>query len=180
MEVLIARQLSILSFRQDDQVPNATYYNQFTTMVEVACQAGVCYYSPDLLDTKCVELSCTKYENLTPTKQKNVRDIIKQEYLAYISRGHLTSGCVYFYSILRTKTINIKIHLINNKMLWTWMYFLYKFLCMSFFYTPMTNSDSDGAKHTSFLTIFMLEKICTSHHPKAITGFFGWYDLITT
>jgi hypothetical protein len=27
MAVLIAKQLSILSFRQDDQVPNATYYD---------------------------------------------------------------------------------------------------------------------------------------------------------
>jgi hypothetical protein len=45
-------------------VPNATFYDQFTTRVEVACQAGVCYYTPDLLDTKYVELSCTKYDTL--------------------------------------------------------------------------------------------------------------------
>jgi hypothetical protein len=43
MAVLIAEQLSILSFRQDDQVGNAVYYNCFTTRVGVACQAGVCY-----------------------------------------------------------------------------------------------------------------------------------------
>ena len=55
--VLIAKQLSILSFRHDDQVPNATYYDWFTTRVEVACQAGVCYYTPDLLEAKCTELS---------------------------------------------------------------------------------------------------------------------------
>ncbi len=48
--VLIAEQLSILSFRQDDQIGNATYYDRFTTRVEVACQAGVCYHSPDLLE----------------------------------------------------------------------------------------------------------------------------------
>ncbi len=84
--VLIAKQLSILSFCQDNQVPNATYYNQFTTRVEVACQAGVCYYTPDLLllDTKCVELSCTKYDTLTPAKQKNIREVIEQEYLVYL------------------------------------------------------------------------------------------------
>jgi hypothetical protein len=70
--VLIAKQLSILSFYQEDQVPNATYYNQFTTKVEVACQAGVCYYTPDLLDTKCVELSCAEYDTLTPAKQRNI------------------------------------------------------------------------------------------------------------
>jgi hypothetical protein len=52
--------------------------------VEVACQAGVCYYNPDLLGTKCVELSCPEYETLTPAKQKNIRDIVEQEYLAYL------------------------------------------------------------------------------------------------
>jgi hypothetical protein len=82
--VLIAEQLPILSFCQDEQVPNATYYNRFITRVEVACQAGVCYYTPDLLDTKCVELSCSEYEILTPAKQKHVRDIVEQEYLAYL------------------------------------------------------------------------------------------------
>ncbi len=47
------------------------------------CQVGVCYYTPDLLDTKCVELSCSEYETLTPDEQKNVRDVVDQEYLAY-------------------------------------------------------------------------------------------------
>ncbi len=84
MAVLIAKQLSILSFCQDSQVPNATYYDQFTARVEVACQAGVCYYISDLLNTKCVELSCTEYETLTPAKQKNARDVVEQEYLAYL------------------------------------------------------------------------------------------------
>ncbi len=82
MAVLIAKQLAILSFGQDNQVPNATYYNQSTTRMEVACQAGVCYYTPDLLDTKCVELTCNEYETLTLAKQKNVRDVMGQEYLA--------------------------------------------------------------------------------------------------
>ncbi len=41
--VLIAEQLSILLFRQDDQFGNAVYYDCFTTKVEVACQAVVCY-----------------------------------------------------------------------------------------------------------------------------------------
>ncbi len=40
--------------------------------------------SATILDTKCVEMSCTEYETLTPAKQKNVRDAIKQEYLAYL------------------------------------------------------------------------------------------------
>ncbi len=84
MALLIAKQLSILSLCQDNQVSNATYYNQFTTRVEVALQAGGCHYTPDLLDTKCVELSCTKYDTLTPAEQKNVRDIVEQKYLAYL------------------------------------------------------------------------------------------------
>ncbi len=29
-------------------------------------------------------LSCTEYETLTPAKQKNVRDVVEQEYLAYL------------------------------------------------------------------------------------------------
>jgi hypothetical protein len=82
MAVLIAKQLSNLSFCQDNQVPNATYDDQFTTRVEVAHQAGVCYYTPDLLNTKCMELSCSEYETLMPAEQKNVRDVIEQEYLA--------------------------------------------------------------------------------------------------
>jgi hypothetical protein len=60
-------------------VSNATYYNQFTTRVEVACQAGICYYTPDLLDTKCVELSCTEYEALMQVKQKNV-SVLSEEH----------------------------------------------------------------------------------------------------
>ncbi len=31
-----------------------------------------------------MELSCTEYETLTPAKQKNVRDVVEQEYLAYL------------------------------------------------------------------------------------------------
>ncbi len=71
--VLIAKQLSILSFCQDDQMPNTTYYNPFTTRVEVAHQAGVCYCTPDLLDTNSMELSCLENGTLTPAKQKNAR-----------------------------------------------------------------------------------------------------------
>ena len=55
--VLIAEQLSILQFRQDDQFGNAAYYDRFTKRVEVACQAGVCYYSQDLLEDKTTQLT---------------------------------------------------------------------------------------------------------------------------
>jgi hypothetical protein len=42
----------------------------------------------------------------------------------------------------------------------------YEFLRMHFFQISLTNSDWDGAKHVSFLTIFMWEKIYALHHPK--------------
>ena len=41
--LLIAEQLSILTLQQDDHLGNAAYYDHFTTRVEVARQAGVCY-----------------------------------------------------------------------------------------------------------------------------------------
>jgi hypothetical protein len=84
MAVLIAEQLSILSFHQDDQIGNATYYNWFTTRVEVACQAGVCYHSPDLLEDKAAELKMAAYDTLSPAKKKTVVDVVKQECLPYL------------------------------------------------------------------------------------------------
>ncbi len=82
--VLITEQLSILSFRQDDQIGNATYYDQFTTRVEVACQAGVCYHSPDLLEDKAAELKMVACDTLLPAKKKTVVGVVEQEYLAYL------------------------------------------------------------------------------------------------
>ncbi len=70
MAVLIAEQLSILSFCQDNQISNATYYDRFTTRVEVACQAGVCYHSPDLLEEKATELKMVAYDTLLPAEKK--------------------------------------------------------------------------------------------------------------
>ncbi len=54
--VLIAEQLSILTFQQDDHLGNDAYYDHFTMRVEVAHQAGVCYYSPALLEDKATQL----------------------------------------------------------------------------------------------------------------------------
>jgi hypothetical protein len=82
--VLIAEQLSILLFRQDDQIGNATYYDWFTTRVEVACQAGVCYHSPDLLEGNAAQLKMGAFNTLLPTNKKTVVDIVEQEYLAYL------------------------------------------------------------------------------------------------
>ncbi len=52
--------------------------------MEVACQAEVYYYTPYLLDTKCVELSCTEYETLMPVEQKNIKDVNGKEFLVYL------------------------------------------------------------------------------------------------
>jgi len=77
--VLIAEQLLILQFRQDDQLGNAVYYDCFTTRVEVARQAGVCYYSPDLLEDKATQLKMGGYDTLSDTDKKNVIDSVEQE-----------------------------------------------------------------------------------------------------
>jgi hypothetical protein len=83
--VLIAEQLSILQFCQDDQVTNAMYYDCFTTRVEVARQAGVCYYTPDLLDMKAVELGkALPFTKLLDIEQKAIIKLVEQEYLAYL------------------------------------------------------------------------------------------------
>jgi hypothetical protein len=82
--VLIAEQLSILQFCQDDQLGNAAYYDRFTTRVEVARQAGVCYYSPDLLEDKTTQLKLGSYDTLLDADKKKVIDSVEQEYLAYL------------------------------------------------------------------------------------------------
>jgi hypothetical protein len=76
---LIAEQLSILQFRQDDPLGNATDYDCFTTRVEVARQAGVCYYSPDLLEDKTTELKMGGYDTLSDTDKKKVIDSVEQD-----------------------------------------------------------------------------------------------------
>jgi hypothetical protein len=83
--VVIAEQLLILQFRQDDQVMTATYYDHFTTRVEVARQTGVCcYYTPDLLDMKAVELGkALSFTKLLDIEQKAIIELVKQEYVAY-------------------------------------------------------------------------------------------------
>jgi hypothetical protein len=82
--VLISKQLIILQFSQEDQVSNAMYYNQFTTRVEVACQAGVCYQTPDLLQDKSVQLKMGDYVSLSAPDKKSIIDVVEQEYLAYL------------------------------------------------------------------------------------------------
>jgi hypothetical protein len=84
MAVLIAEQLSILSFHQDDHLGNAAYYDCFTTRVEVAHQAGVCYYSPDLLEDRATLLKLGDFDKLSSADKKKIIDQVEQEYLAYL------------------------------------------------------------------------------------------------
>jgi len=77
--VLIAEQLSILQFRQDDQLGYAAYYDRFTTRVKVARQAGVCYYAQDLLEDKTTQLKIGGYDTLSDNDKKKVIDSVEQD-----------------------------------------------------------------------------------------------------
>jgi hypothetical protein len=50
--------------------------------VEVARQAGLCYYTPDLLDEFGKMLPFTK---LSEVEQKTIIKLVEQEYLAFYS-----------------------------------------------------------------------------------------------
>jgi hypothetical protein len=103
MAMLIAEQLSIHLFHQDDQVGNAVYYDCFTTRVEVACQAGVSYYSPDLLEDNATHLKMGNYDTLSDPDKKKVMDSVKQEYLAYL---FLNNSNVNLHSQLKKDVAN--------------------------------------------------------------------------
>jgi hypothetical protein len=60
--------------------------------VEVARQAGVCYYTPDLLEAKCTELSYSDFETLSKVERKSIRDLVKQEYLAHLFINNMDIG----------------------------------------------------------------------------------------
>ena len=80
MVALIAEQLSILLFHQGDQMGYAVYYNDcFAKRVEVACQAGVCYYSQDLLEHKTTQLKIGSYDTLSDTDKRKVIDSVEQD-----------------------------------------------------------------------------------------------------
>jgi hypothetical protein len=63
---------------------NPNNYDRFTTRVEVARQAGVCYYSPALLEDKATQLKLGDYDTLATDVKKKVVDQVEQEYLAYL------------------------------------------------------------------------------------------------
>jgi hypothetical protein len=52
--------------------------------VEVARQAGVCYYTPALLEAKATQLKVGDYNALANDQQMRIREHVEQEYLAYL------------------------------------------------------------------------------------------------
>ena len=52
----------------------------------MACQAGVCYHTPDLLAIKAMELSLADFDMLIDIEpeQKRIIGLVKQDYLAYL------------------------------------------------------------------------------------------------
>ncbi len=54
--------------------------------MEVACRAGVCYHSPDLLELekKATVLKMVAYDTLSPAKKQMVVDVVEQEFLAFL------------------------------------------------------------------------------------------------
>jgi hypothetical protein len=71
-------------FCPDDQICNEAYYDCFTTRVKVASQAGVCYYSPELLEDKATQLKMGSYDTQSSSDKKKVINVVEQEYLAYL------------------------------------------------------------------------------------------------
>jgi hypothetical protein len=61
---------------------DVAYYDRFTTRVEVARQAGVCYYTPALLEAKVTQLKVGDYDTPADDQQKKIREQFEQEYLA--------------------------------------------------------------------------------------------------
>ena len=53
-------------------------------MVEVACRAGLRYYSPELLEDKAAQTKIGNYNTLSDTNKKKVIKTIEQEYLAHL------------------------------------------------------------------------------------------------
>ena len=82
MEVLVAEQQLATELRQEDQVSKTAHYGQSTKKVEIACQAGVCYHSSDLLHDKTTRPRMGDQESLSSTGKKLVVDAAEQECLA--------------------------------------------------------------------------------------------------
>ena len=73
-----------LTYRQDDGVTNTAYYNQFKTRVDVAEHIGVSFNNPVLWDLKSQEMYSLDYSLADSTKEKKVKQDVKQAFLAYL------------------------------------------------------------------------------------------------
>ncbi len=82
MGALLAEQQFATELRQEDQVSKTAHYGHSTTRVEIACQAGVCYHSSDLLHEKTTRLRIGDQESISSTGKKLVVDAAEQECLA--------------------------------------------------------------------------------------------------
>jgi hypothetical protein len=82
---------------------NVAYYDCFTTRVEVARQAGVCYYLPDLLEDKATQLKLGSYITLSDVDKKMNIDSVEQVYLAYL---FLNSSNAKMHSQLKKDVVN--------------------------------------------------------------------------
>ncbi len=86
-----------------------------STRVEVARQAGVCYYSPTLLEDKATQLKLGGYDTLAIDVKKRVVDQVEQEYLAYL---FLNNSNVKLHSQLKNSRENTRIaqkQAVNNQ-----------------------------------------------------------------
>ncbi len=82
MGALLAEQQFATELRQEDQVSKTAHYGHSTTRVEIACQAGVCYHSSDLLHEKTTRLRIGDQESISSTGKKLVVDAVEQKCLA--------------------------------------------------------------------------------------------------
>ena len=83
---IVIEQLKLLhTYRQDDGMTNAAYYNRFKTRIDVAEHIGVSFDNPVLWDVKSQDLYSLDYDQLADaTKENKVKEDAKQAFLAYL------------------------------------------------------------------------------------------------
>jgi hypothetical protein len=79
---LLSKLIENFALNQSDNQRKMTHYDQSTTRVEVARQAGVCYHSPDLLHDKTTQPKMGNPNSPSSANKKSVVDVFEQECLA--------------------------------------------------------------------------------------------------
>ena len=83
--IVIEQLKLLLTYRQDDGMTNAAYYDRFKTRVDVAEHIGVSFDNPVLWDLKSQELYSLDFASLSdPTREAKVKEDVKQAFLAYL------------------------------------------------------------------------------------------------